>query len=327
MRAIETKRQGFSLVLITLLCSLAIGVVGIVGVAGFANTATDLKQHIIVQLQIPLILTACLVGAALSVSGATLQVVLRNPLADPGIIGITSGASLVAALLLLLTPQWATAYLHYLLPFGCFVGALLSTFIIYRLARKLVGSFTAVILAGIAISTLSGAVIAWLYMFSDANALRNLTFWLMGSLYQTNWLILSVGGPLIVIAVGLQLFFAGDLNKLYAGELAAKSSGVDVEKLTERALIVCAIAVGTAVSMAGSIAFVGLLVPHILRLIIGHNNRYLLPLSALSGASLLMLVALCSEMTRAITLPVSMVTATLGGPLLIWALAKGQLKG
>lgn len=327
MRAIETKRQGRSSVLITLLCSFAIGVVGIVGVTGFANTAADLKQHIIVQLQIPLILTACLVGAALSVSGATLQVVLRNPLADPGIIGITSGASLVAALLLLLTPQWATAYLHYLLPFGCFVGALLSTFIIYRLARKLVGSSTAVILAGIAISTLSGAVIAWLYMFSDANALRNLTFWLMGSLYQTNWLILSVGGPLIVIAVGLQLFFAGDLNKLYAGEIAAKSSGVDVEKLTERALIICAIAVGTAVSMAGSIAFVGLLVPHILRLIIGHNNRYLLPLSALSGASLLMLVALCSEMTRAITLPVSMVTATLGGPLLIWALAKGQLKG
>ncbi|CAB9493334.1 FecCD family ABC transporter permease [Alteromonas macleodii] len=323
----ETKRTALSLVVITLLCLLAVGVVGVIGVTGFANAADGLKQHIIVQLQIPLILTACLVGAALSVSGATLQVVLRNPLADPGIIGITSGASLVAALLLLLTPQWATAYLHYLLPFGCFVGALLSTFVIYRLARKLLGSSTAVILAGIAISTLSGAVIAWLYMFSDANALRNLTFWLMGSLYQTNWLILSVGGPLIVIAVGLQLFFAGDLNKLYAGELAAKSSGVDVERLTERALIVCAIAVGTAVSMAGSIAFVGLLVPHILRLIIGHNNRFLLPLSALSGASLLMLVALSSEMTRAITLPVSMVTATLGGPLLIWALAKGQLKG
>ena len=322
-----TKRTAVTLVVITVLLSLVIGVVGIVGVTGLSDTAAELKQHIIVQLQIPLILTACLVGAALSASGATLQVVLRNPLADPGIIGITSGASLVAALLLLLTPQWATAYLHYLLPLGCFIGALLSTFIIYRLARKLLGSSTAVILAGIAISTLSGAVIAWLYMFSDANALRNLTFWLMGSLYQTNWLILSVGGPLIAVAVALQLYFAGDLNKLYAGELAAKSSGVDVEKLTERALIVCAIAVGTAVSMAGSIAFVGLLVPHILRLIIGHNNRYLLPLSALSGASLLMLVALSSEMTRAITLPVSMVTATLGGPLLIWALAKGQIKG
>ena len=327
LRTRVTKPKAVNLVVAMVLFSLAVGVIGIVGVIGLSDTTADLKQHIIVQLQIPLIFTACLVGAALSVSGATLQVVLRNPLADPGIIGITSGASLVAALLLLLTPQWATAYLHYLLPFGCFVGALFSTFIIYRLARKLLASSTAVILAGIAISTLSGAIIAWLFMFSNANALRNLTFWLMGNLYQTDWLILSVGGPLIVVAVGLQLFFAGDLNKLYAGELAAKSSGVDVEKLTERALIVCAIAVGTAVSMAGSIAFVGLLVPHILRLIIGHNNRYLLPLSALSGASLLMLVALSSELTRAITLPVSMVTATLGGPLLIWALAKGQLKG
>ena len=321
------RRNVVNVVIISVGLALFLGVAGILGTTWCSEAPLDLKQHIIVQLQLPLILTACLVGAALSVSGATLQVVLRNPLADPGIIGITSGASLVAALLLLLTPRWASAYLHYVLPLGCFVGALLSTFIIYRIARKLLGSSTAVILAGVAISTLSGAVIAWLYMFSDANALRNLTFWLMGSLYQTNWLILSVGGPLIAAAVALQLYFAGDLNKLYAGELAAKSSGVDVEKLTERALIVCAVAVGTAVSMAGSIAFVGLLVPHILRLIIGHNNRYLLPLSAISGASLLTLVALSSELTRAITLPVSMVTATLGGPLLIWALAKGQIKG
>ena len=111
-----TKRTAVTLVVITVLLSLVIGVVGIVSVTGLSDTAAELKQHIIVQLQIPLILTACLVGAALSTSGATLQVVLRNPLADPGIIGITSGASLVAALLLLLTPQWATAYLHYLLP-------------------------------------------------------------------------------------------------------------------------------------------------------------------------------------------------------------------
>lgn len=321
------RRTAVTLVLSTVLIALVISVAGIIGVPGLSDTTVELKRHIIIQLQIPLILTAGLVGAALSVSGATLQVVLRNPLADPGIIGITSGASLVAALLLLLTPAWAASYLHYLLPLGCFFGALFTTFIIYRLARKLLGSSTAVILAGIAISTLSGAIIAWLYMFSDANALRNLTFWLMGSLYQTNWLILCVGGPLIVVSVGLQLYFAGDLNKLYAGELAAKSSGVDVAKLTERALIACAIAVGSAVSMAGSIAFVGLLIPHILRLVIGHNNRYLLPLSALSGASLLMLVAFSSEVTRAITLPVSMVTASLGGPLLIWALAKGQIKG
>jgi len=292
-----------------------------------SDAAIALKQHITLQIQLPLVITAILVGAALASSGATLQVVLRNPLADPGIVGITSGASLVAAILLLVTPSWASEYFHYLLPLGCFIGALASTLLLYAMARRLLGSSTAVLLCGVAISTLSGAIISWLYMFSDANALRNLTFWLMGSLYQTNWPILMVGAPLIITALGLQWYFAGDLNKLYGGDIAAKNSGVNVEKLTERCLLVCAIAVGAAVSMAGSIAFVGLLIPHILRLVIGHNNRFIVPLSALAGACLLLIVALSSELTRAITLPVSMITATLGGPLLIWALYKGQVRG
>ncbi|WP_334029106.1 FecCD family ABC transporter permease [Alteromonas sp. P256] len=312
---------------VTAVASLfVVALVSVLAVVAFSDSPNALKLHILYQLQLPLVLTATLVGAALSVSGATLQVVLRNPLADPGIVGITSGASLVAALLLLITPHWAQAYLHYLLPLGCFIGALATTFTIYKLARKLLGSSTAVILSGIAISTLSGAIIAWLYLFSDANSLRNLTFWLMGSLYQTSWPILLVGGPLIITALWYQFASAGSYNRLYAGDAAATSSGVDVHQLTERSLVACAIAVGAAVSMAGSIAFVGLLIPHILRLLIGHNNKFLLPLCALAGATLLLLVALCSELTRAITLPVSMITATLGGPLLIWALLKGQLR-
>ncbi len=305
---------------------LVIAVIGVLGTVWYTDTPVALKQHIIFQLQIPLVLTAMLVGAALSVSGATLQVVLKNPLADPGIIGITSGASLVAAFLLLIAPPWAQAYLHYLLPLGCFIGALGSTLLIYRIARRLLGSNTAVILSGVAISTLSGAIIAWLYLFSDANALRNLTFWLMGSLYQTTWPVLAIGGPLIAVALGVQLFYANDLNRLYGGDIAAKSSGVNVEKLTEKLLIASAVAVGAAVSMAGSIAFVGLLIPHVLRLIAGHDNRRILPLSAAAGAALLVIVALSSEITNAITLPVSLVTASLGGPLLLWALYKGQLK-
>lgn len=303
-----------------------VALASVLAVVAFSDSPNALKLHILYQLQLPLVLTATLVGAALSVSGATLQVVLRNPLADPGIVGITSGASLMAALLLLITPHWAQAYLHYLLPLGCFIGALVTTFAIYKLARKLLGSSTAVILSGIAISTLSGAFIAWLYLFSDANSLRNLTFWLMGSLYQTSWPILLVGGPLIIAALWYQFASAGSYNRLYAGDVAATSSGVNVHQLTERSLVACAVAVGAAVSMAGSIAFVGLLIPHILRLLIGHNNKLLLPLCAFSGASLLLLVALCSELTRAITLPVSMITATLGGPLFIWALLKGQLR-
>lgn len=290
------------------------------------DTPLALKQHITLALQIPLVLTAVLVGAVLAVSGATLQVVLRNPLADPGIVGITSGASLVAAVLLLITPDWAKGYLHYILPLGCFIGALTTTFVIYRLARTLLGSATAVILSGIAISTLSGAIIGWLYLFSDAQSLRNLTFWLMGSVYQASWPILLVSGPIIVLSLAYQIKQAVYFNRLYAGDIAALSSGVQVQRLTEKSLIACAIGVGAAVSIAGAIAFVGLLVPHVLRLFLGHDNRLLLPISGLCGASLLLMVVLASEYTGAITLPVSMITATLGGPLLVWALLKGQLR-
>lgn len=301
-------------------------IIAVFSTVWLSDSPSALKQHITLQLQIPLVVTALLVGSVLAVSGATLQMVLRNPLADPGIIGITSGASLVAAILLLLTPQWAQPYLHYILPLGCFVGALITTFIIYRLARKLLGSAVAVILSGIAISTLSGAIIAWLYLFSDAQSLRNLTFWLMGSVYQTTWPILWVSGPLIIGSVWYQLSQSASFNRLYAGDMAAYSSGIQVQQLTERSLIAAAVGVGAAVSIAGAIAFVGLLVPHILRLFVGHDNRILLPVSALCGASLLLTVVLMTELTRAITLPVSMITATLGGPLLIWALLKGQLR-
>lgn len=317
------KGTGITALLFGILSTLIIAVLSTVWLG---DSPIALKQHITLQLQIPLIITAVLVGSVLAVSGATLQVVLRNPLADPGIIGITSGASLVAAVLLLITPMWAQLYLHYILPMGCFIGALATTLVIYRLARILLGSATAVILSGIAISTISGAIIAWLYMFSDAQSLRNLMFWLMGSLYQTNWPIIAVSGPLIIASLVYQLRQAEQFNKLYAGDMAALSSGVHVQKLTERSLIATAIGVGAAVSIAGAIAFVGLLVPHILRLTLGHDNRRLLIASALCGASLMLLVVLISELTRAITLPVSMITATLGGPLLIWALLKGQLR-
>ena len=127
------RRNVVNVVIISVGLALFLGVAGILGATWCTDAPSGLKQHITVELQLPLMLTACLVGAALSVSGATLQMVLRNPLADPGIIGITSGASLVAALFLLLTPQWASAYLHYLLPLGGFVGALLSPFFFFLL--------------------------------------------------------------------------------------------------------------------------------------------------------------------------------------------------
>lgn len=288
-----------------------------------AEMSVGMVWHIVLQLQLPLILTAILVGAGLSVSAATLQVTLHNPLADPGIIGISSGASLMAALVLLTLKLDHINY-FYVLPLACFGGALLSTWLIYLVARRLRASTTAVILAGIAISTIAGAMMAWLYILADAQALRNLTFWLMGSLYQTDWWILAVAGPLIAGGVVYQLSQASALNWLYGGSTLAAAAGAEPARLVRNNLIVCALCVGAAVSIAGSIAFVGLLVPHFLRMIIGFDNRVLLPASALCGALVLLLVALLSELVSWMTLPVSMVTATIGGPLLLLALYKGQ---
>ena len=182
------------------------------------------------------------------------------------------------------------------------------------------------ILAGIAITTLTSAIMGWLYLFADAQSMRNLTFWIMGSLHQADAWVLLVSAPIIVLSLLIIGRNATALNVLYTGDLTAKSAGVDPDKLKLTIMIACALAVGAAVAIAGSIAFLGLLVPHYLRLVIGHNNRYLLPASAVTGATILLLVALISEWVPFAALPVSMVTATIGGPLLLFAMVKGQLK-
>ncbi|GGF81991.1 FecCD family ABC transporter permease [Alteromonas lipolytica] len=291
-----------------------------------ADTTAATRWYILTHLQLPLALTAVLVGSALCVSGAALQVVLRNPLADPGIIGIASGASLTAAMVLILMPEWMVDTLHYSLPMACFAGALLSTWIIYRLSARLRGLNTAVILAGIAITTLTSAIMGWLYLFADAQSMRNLTFWVMGSLHQADGWILLWSGPLIVGSCLFILSRAKSLNYLYSGDLVARSAGIDPQQQSKFILLASALAVGCAVAIAGSIAFLGLLVPHYLRLMLGNDNRIVLPASALCGATMLLLVAFVSDLLPYASLPVSMVTATIGGPLLLFALLKGQFK-
>jgi ABC-type Fe3+-siderophore transport system permease subunit len=281
-----------------------------------------IEVQILLQLRLPLVLTACLVGSALALSSANLQVLLHNPLADPGIIGITSGASLCAALFLLVGGQLAPTVVQYLLPLCCFLGAILSTALIYGVARKLAANHSAVILAGIAISTIAGAIVAWLHFFSDAQSMRNLTFWLMGSLHQTDWPILLFATPLLLILITYLSCQGRALNWYYFGHNSAQLAGLDVRKFHKKMLLLCALSVGAAVSMAGSIAFVGLLVPHLLRNFFGYDNRFILPASALLGACLLLWVELLSGWLFGISLPVSMITATLGGPIFLYSIAR-----
>lgn len=281
-----------------------------------------LEQSIMIKLKMPLVLTACFVGAALAVSSGCLQVLLRNPLADPGIIGITNGASLAAATLLLLGRQIPLEQLQYALPLCCFLGALITTITVYLVARRMPGVGYGVILAGLAISTVCGAIVAWMHLFSDAQSMRNLTFWLMGSLHQADWSILWVTLPPMAGLIVYLILQSKKLNWFYFGSTEAHLAGVDVKRFQKHMLLVCSLLIGIAVSIAGSIAFVGLLVPHILRLVFGFDNRFILPASAISGAVLLVLVSLLSETFASFSIPVSMLTATIGGPVFLLAILK-----
>lgn len=304
------------LVVLTLLCTIAL-------FQGLSIPLSDaVEKQIIWQFRLPLVVTAIMVGAGLAVSSASLQVLLRNPLADPGIIGITSGASLFAAVFLLLGAGIPMLYTQYLLPVFCFAGALASTLIIYQIARRLPGVGTSVILAGIAISTLNGAIIAWLHLFSDAQSMRNLTFWLMGSLHQADWSILSLAAPFMVLLIGFLIVQGKQLNWYYFGSTDAQLAGLDVKAFNRRVLLVSALLVGAAVSIAGSIAFVGLLVPHLLRNLFGHDNRFIMPASAIVGAIVLMLVVLASNNLSTMAIPVSMVTASVGGPIFLYSVIR-----
>ena len=277
---------------------------------------------ILTHIRLPLVTTAILVGAALAVSSACLQVTLRNPLADPSIIGITSGASLCAAILLLAGQDALVTSGPYLLPLACFAGAVASTLVIYHIAKRMSGVNSAVILAGIALSTVTGAIVAWLHLISDAQSMRNLTFWLMGSLHQADWLVISVAGPIMALLLTFLLTQGRRLNWFYFGTGDAQLMGVDVVRFNKQILIASALLVGAAVSIAGSIAFVGLLVPHLLRNIFGFDNRFIIPASALVGAVLMLLIAMLNTQLVGGIIPVSMLTSTIGGPLFLYSVMR-----
>lgn len=291
-----------------------------------ALLSNPVEQHIFVQLSLPVLITAILVGSALSMSSATLQVLLNNPLADPGIIGISSGASLSAGIIII-GGVLPSSELVWGLPVACFIGALLSSILIFRLAQRLKLTHAAVILAGIAISTVCAAALAWLYLLGDAQATRNLTFWLMGSFQHTHYPILAVAGSALIFGMTLLVRQRSHLNALYLGEHNAQLMGVEPRRLTRQLLVVCALLVGVSVSIAGSIAFVGLLVPHILRRLLGRDNRLIIPLSGAVGAALMLVIVNINYFLSGVILPVSLLTASIGGPIFIYVLYRGQMLG
>ena len=280
----------------------------------------DYETTIIWELRWPRTLLASVIGALLAICGAVTQGLFRNPLADPGIIGVSSGAGLGAAIAIVLLP----ASLSYLTtPLAAFLGGLFTTLLVYRLAQSQNGSTSVLILllAGVAIAAFSGAVVGFMTYIANDMALRELTLWGMGTLNGANFY--SIG--LAAIACGGLLMFyqfqAPALNAFLLGEAEARHLGIEVERLKLQLITVTAIGIGIAVSATGFIGFISLVVPHLVRMVMGPDHRLLLPLSALTGAVLLLLADIGARLLLApAELPVGLVTALIGAPFFAFLL-------
>lgn len=317
---------GLALALIVVLClATASGAVSIPLaalprlLAGQAGPDDVLWQNIIWDIRLPRVLFALVTGAALAICGATMQALFRNPLAEPGLVGISLGGALgaVAAIVLGAGGFFLTAS-------AAFTGSLAATACAYTLGRRVQG-VAGLLLAGIAINAVCGALIGLLtFMASDAQ-LRDLTFWNMGSLAGARWPILAFLAPWTLFWCLWLMRQWRPLNALLLGEREAQHLGFALSRLRRKLILATALVVGPLVAATGGIGFVGLVVPHLVRMALGANHRWLLPACILAGAVAL---ALADWLARIVVvpaeLPIGLVTALVGGPFFLWLLARGR---
>lgn len=296
---------------------------------GGADGALSLRDRVIVEnIRLPRVLLGALVGASLAVSGAVMQGLFRNPLADPGLIGVSAGAGLGAVAVIVLGATALAPLVAVLgtaaLPLAAFCGGLVTTLILYAIAtRQGRTSVATMLLAGIALGALAMALTGVLIYVADDRQLRDLTFWQLGSLAGATWQKIGTAGPVMLAALAAMPFLARGLNALALGEAAAGHLGVSVQRLKYVAIVAVSAAVGASVAVSGGIGFVGIVVPHLLRLVIGPDNRFLLPASALLGAAALLAAdAVSRTVVSPAELPIGIVTAAVGGPFFLWILLR-----
>ncbi|QCT97550.1 iron ABC transporter permease [Stutzerimonas degradans] len=303
------------------------------GLLGLVPDDPQLAQAALIvgQLRLPRALLGLAVGAVLALSGVAMQGLFRNPLADPGLIGVSSGAALGAAFAIVggaLLGGLPEALEPYLLSLCAFGGGLGVTALVYRLAhRSGQAEVSTMLLAGIALTALAGALIGLFTYLADDATLRMLTFWNLGSLgsasYGRLWPLLLVTG---IVALWLPTR-ANALNALLLGESEARHLGFEVERLKRELVLCTALGVGAAVAAAGMIGFIGLVVPHLVRLLAGPDHRVVLPASALAGASLLLLADLVARLAlQPAELPIGIVTALLGAPFFLYLLLRRRAR-
>ena len=300
------------------------------------GAGSDLAPHIqlvINEIRLPRTILCMFIGAILAICGVVMQGLFRNPLAEPGIIGVSAGAALGGAFAIVVFADFSQNYPTLMnlaaLPFFAFLGGAFTTVLVYWLGTNKFGtSVTIMLLAGVAISALSGAAIGFMNFIADDQMLRDLTLWSMGSLAGANWSGIALAAVILVLLMFWFQRKAMSLNALLLGESEAKHLGVPVQKLKRQLILLSAVGVGITVSISGAIGFIGLVIPHLGRMLAGPDHRSLLPISALMGALLLTAADMFARKVVApAELPVGIVTALIGAPFFIYLLfqQKGKI--
>ena len=296
----------------------------------FKSNISDLQKSVIIEIRLPRVVLAAFVGASLSLSGSCLQGLFRNPLADPGLIGVSAGAALGATSFIVVGSNWFPQFFlgPYLLPLfsiigsGIVIGALF--FITKGFGKE---GITYLLLAGIAVNAFAGVGIGILTYISDDSELRGLTFWTMGSFGGSSWRMITGAAFIITLTIIWILRDARGLDILQLGEFEAYRLGIDIKKLRSNVIISSAIIVGVSVSLAGMIGFVGLIVPHLTRMVGGVNHKYLLPASALLGAIIMVIADLIARvMIKPAELPVGLITSAIGSPFFLWLIFRMRMR-
>lgn len=294
------------------------------GRESLSDTSRNINT-IILNIRLPRVFLAILVGGGLSIVGAVMQSIFKNPMAEPGILGWSSGGAFFAVVVIY------TGLAHQsvlLLPFFAFIGTLLTAFTIYRVATiKSETPNTLLLLTGIAIGSLFVSLISLILIMSDVWSIREILFWLMGGLDSTGWQQVRIAAAPILLGSVAIMFFGRDLNALLISEDTASTLGIDVGKTKVWLFLFSSLIVGASVSVSGVIGFVGLIIPHILRLIIGSDNRIILPVSFIAGGAFL---ALADLLARTLISPeeirLGIITSFVGVPFFIYLLRKNRFK-
>ena len=328
-RRIGQLTVGFSALLFLAVCALAV-VTGpspiplgalFRSLLGETDALSAREAIILHDIRLPRLLLGALTGTALGVSGTMMQGLFRNPLADPSLVGVSSGAAVAAVCAIVLGGGPLSAFASVLgnsfLPVAAFLGALATTSLLYFLATKAGRtSIATLLLAGLAVTAIGNALIGLVVFTADDQQLRDITFWTLGSLGGATWGRVMAMVPFVGLMLAAVPFVSRGLDALILGEAEAMHVGISVETLKRTTILAVASACGAAVAVAGVIGFIGIVVPHLLRLMMGPSNRHLLPASAFGGAALLIGAdAICRVVVAPAELPIGIVTALIGAPV------------